>query len=130
MQEWKQGTLFPGHEPADVIGTASQWAARRAGHGAQVHFSRGGQGWGEPHELSVSVPVRNGRRIVSSLSWHPKTGEILSVHTSVDFGRRGLATGLLNIARSFGDEQPGISYPRHSGSMSPDGRAWAASVGV
>lgn len=65
-------------------------------------------------------------RPVGYLTWHPD-GEIDAVHVHPDFQRRGIATQMLNHAKSVPEVYQASGEIRHSNQFSPAGRAWAES---
>lgn len=130
--EFTQGALVPGHQPADEIPTARRWAAR-AGRGARVHYVSPEDNPYFPgqHRLSVTVPGTKGgpRRTVSQINWSPHDGEVVLVETKQDYRERGLARGLWKIAKSFGEESPDFPRVQHGRVQTPLGQQWSRAVG-
>jgi hypothetical protein len=143
--QFKQMTLFEGHKPESNMASAQAWAEKRVGPGAQVHYDPAGTdsyGYAKPHKMSVTVPRKSPfgsdntyPHTVASLEWDAEPtkrlggGQIALVHTGQEHQRKGLATGLFNIARSLGSEFDGISYPVHSDVRTSDGQGWSKAVG-
>ena len=127
--QFSQPGLVPGHEPDPVVGTAGAWAAKVAGAGAEVRFERAEteDGRQKDHVLSVHVPGRTDP--VGHLAWDDRHGVVDGVYVTPRYRRKGLATGLWNIAKAFGNEHPQIAAVKHSPVQLPAGKVWARSVG-
>ena len=65
---------------------------------------------------------------MGQMSWHPESGEILSLEVKQEHRRKGVATSLYNFAHQTAAQQ-GIVAPRHSSERTPEGDSWAHSVG-
>jgi GNAT superfamily N-acetyltransferase len=65
---------------------------------------------------------------IGYIEWSARTGEIETLFTSQDVRRRGLATKLWFEALRLADVT-GITKPVHSSRRTPDGDAWAKSLG-
>lgn len=67
-------------------------------------------------------------RPVGSLHWHPEQGTVTYLNVHDDYRRKGVATSMWNEAKTQARKNK-LTPPVHSSSQSPDGRAWARSVG-
>jgi len=56
------------------------------------------------------------------------SGMIQQIETRPEFRRQGIATALYNHAVAASQTNPAIPTPRHSGSRTPSGNAWARAV--
>lgn len=65
---------------------------------------------------------------MGQLSWHPESGEILSLEVKKEHRRKGVATSLYNFAHQTASKQ-GLVAPKHSAERTEEGDAWAKSVG-
>lgn len=137
--QFKQMSMFPGHEPVANMASANQWAQKTLGEGAQVHYEQqqdpSVQG-GFQHHLSVSVPQKSPfgsaevyQTPVAHMHWNPENGRVELVHTAEQHQGKGAATGLWNIAKSLGIEFDGVNQPKHSDIQTQAGRGWASKVG-
>lgn len=66
---------------------------------------------------------------VGGISWNRTSGEIESIGIEKGYQRQGLATELYNLAVALSDSPVDLPRPKHSLVRSPDGDAWALSVG-
>lgn len=64
---------------------------------------------------------------VGRMSYHPETGRVEGIQTHDAFARKGVATGMWNLAKQL-HEQHGTVAPAHSETQTPDGKAWASTV--
>lgn len=79
----------------------------------------GGQQW---HSIQA---VDGGGAFVGHINWHPETGIIDYVNTEDHYQRRGLATELLNRARTMAFRNPHIVTPEHDPRhISPEAYGW------
>ena len=56
-------------------------------------------------------------------------GKVLAVETHPKLRRQGLATKLWSEAQQHSQETPGVPEPKHSGTRTRSGEAWAKKVG-
>lgn len=75
------------------------------------------------HCVRYTIAEGSHRFCVAVLCWDGLTGAIESVHVLPDYRRQGIARQLLALARHAG------FTVRHSDDLTPDGQAWAQSVG-
>lgn len=69
------------------------------------------------------------RKDVGWMSYHPDTGRVEGIQTHENFARRGVATGMWNLAKQL-HEQIGTVQPAHSETQTVDGKAWAEKTAV
>lgn len=69
------------------------------------------------------------RKDVGWMSYHPDTGRVEGIQTHENFARRGVATGMWNLAKQL-HEQIGTVQPAHSETQTSDGEAWAEKTAV
>lgn len=65
---------------------------------------------------------------MGQMSWHPHSGEILSLEVKAEHRRKGVATALYNYAHGVSAKE-NIIAPKHSETRTPEGDAWAKSIG-
>lgn len=133
MGEYKQQSMFPGHEPVTDMKSAKKWAAGVVGRGAKVSYISPEDNYhmlGQ-HLVKISRVMKKGAAptTIGEMHWSPSNGMITSISVHPDFRERGIATGLWNIGRALGTEFPGINRPIHSDVQTPLGRQWAKKVG-
>lgn len=63
-------------------------------------------------------------RDVGRMSYHSETGRVEGIQTHENFARRGIATGMWDLAKRL-HEQYGTVALMHSKTQTPEGRAWA-----
>jgi GNAT superfamily N-acetyltransferase len=87
---------------------------------------------GEHHK----VTARLGETRVGFMKWDPDNGVIKDIQVHPEHRRKGVATAMWNFAQSQVKPQtPGVDYaddvkaPQHSTERTPEGDAWAKSVG-
>ncbi len=73
-----------------------------------------------------TVHAFQGKREVGKISWD--SNRIANVFTKPAFRRQGVATALYGEAQRLHGEAL-APEPRHSPTMTPEGKAWAGSVG-
>lgn len=66
--------------------------------------------------------------VLGHLHWSSNSGQILDVHVSPQFRRKGVATAMLKAARDVA-VKTGVPSPVHSDDRSDMGDAWAKSTG-
>lgn len=83
------------------------------------------------------VTAKHKDHVVGGLQWHPEhdpeagisRGEISTVALLPEYQGHGVATEMLNHAKSLSESNPDIPAPQHSASRSPAGSAWAEKTG-
>ena len=73
--------------------------------------------------LRYTVEEGSHRFCAGVLCWDTLTGIVESVAVHPDYRRQGIARQLLAIGRAY------CGHIRHSENLTPDGHAWAHSVG-
>jgi GNAT superfamily N-acetyltransferase len=58
-----------------------------------------------------------------------KEGRVDAVETDPSVRRQGIATELWNVANELHENMPGVPKPKHSGTRTKEGEAWAKKVG-
>ena len=76
----------------------------------------------------VIEAVHQGRG-VGFLDWMHTGGEIYDIGVNQEHARKGLATAMYNHAKELHSSNKEIPMPVHSASRTPEGDAWARSVG-
>lgn len=79
-------------------------------------------------EWTMSGEVSQGGG-VASLIWHHTTGDIIGIGVEKEYQRKGIATELYRLAMKLSESPAKIIAPAHSEVRSPEGQAWAKSVG-
>jgi hypothetical protein len=92
-----------------------------------------GTPWAQAHPAErnryAGSDLDPGYRPIASMSWHHKTGEILGLHTSPQFQRQGIATGMWHEGQRIASETRGVTKPKHSPVRTESGERWARSLG-
>ena len=65
---------------------------------------------------------------VGALHWHPSEGTVTYLNVDESHRRQGVATSMWGSAHEHARAN-GLTPPVHSSSQSPDGSAWARSLG-
>lgn len=66
---------------------------------------------------------------IANLEWDRETGTIRNVDVAENHRRQGLATAMFNHAKELHSLNKNIPIPVHSAARTPEGDAWARSVG-
>ena len=96
----------------------------------KMSYSAGHTPEGDPAHFVAMIgrTPQNQPDFMGQMSWHPKTGEILSLEVKEQHRRKGVATSLYNYANQVASDKELVS-PKHSATRTPEGDAWASSVG-
>lgn len=81
----------------------------------------------DPHPYHM-LALYNDKEMISTMSWHPETGEIHSIQVHPNYRGLGVATHTYERAKKFAEEK-GLAEPIHSSSRTVAGDAWAKSIG-
>lgn len=96
----------------------------------EMSYSAGHTPEGDPAHFVAMIgrTPENQPDFMGQMSWHPESGEIMSLEVKNQHRRKGVATSLYNYAHQVASEKK-LAAPRHSATRTPEGDAWAKSVG-
>jgi len=81
----------------------------------------------DPHMHDLEISNQEGKHL-GNLSWDARSGRVSNLGTDQAYESLGVATHLWEHANKIA-ESMGIKAPKHSNDRTPQGDAWATSVG-